>query len=226
VGAIWAVVVAAGAGRRYGGLKQFSMLGGRPVLEWSVEAARTVADEVVLVLPAAQMRDVAWQLGCSRVVEGGPTRAASVRAGLSAVPLDAEIVVVHDAARPLASPQLFSLVIEAVRSGAAGAVPGLALADTVKRVSGGRVLATLDRSELVAVQTPQAFNAKALRRAHASNAEASDDAALLEALGETVVVVPGEARNLKLTEPVDLERLEAWAAPLAQPGTRAAAVEA
>ena len=212
MGGTWAVVVAAGAGRRYGGPKQFALLGGVPVLEWSVRVARSVADEVVLVLPAENVGDGAAAAGCRHVVAGGPTRATSVRAGLSAVPAGVEIVVVHDAARPLATPALFARVVEAVRAGAAGAVPGLPVSDTLKRVGGGgRITATVDRAELVAVQTPQAFRHAVLRRAHASGAEATDDAALLEALGEEVVVVPGEPRNLKLTDPVDLERLEAWA---------------
>jgi len=123
---------------------------------------------------------------------------------------DADVVVVHDAARPLASRELFRAVVEAVVAGADGAIPGLAVADTVKRVRGGRVVETLDRSELVAVQTPQAFRAEALRRAHAGAPEATDDAGLLEALGLSVVVVPGEYRNLKLTSPDDLVTAEKW----------------
>jgi len=138
------------------------------------------------------------------LVTGGPTRAASVRAGLAAVPLPAEVVVVHDAARPLASVELFEAVIGAVREGADGAVPGLAVTDTLKRVDDVRVTATVDRMGLVAVQTPQAFDAAVLRAAHAGTAEATDDAALVEELGGTVVVVAGDPRNLKVTGPADL----------------------
>ena len=121
------------------------------------------------------------------------------------VPASAEIVVVHDAARPLASPTLFAAVIDAVRAGADAAVPGIAVADTLKRVQDGRVVGTVERDGLVAVQTPQAFRAAALSRAHASGADASDDAALVEATGGTVVVVPGDPRNLKVTSPDDLD---------------------
>ena len=128
----------------------------------------------------------------------------SVRAGLAAVPRGAEIVVVHDAARPLASAELFQAVIGAVRDGADGAVPGLAVADTLKRVDDVRVTATVDRVGLVAVQTPQAFESGILRAAHATGADATDDAALVEAIGGTVVVVPGDPRNLKVTGPADL----------------------
>ena len=95
-------------------------------------------------------------------------------------------------------------------AGADGAIPGVAVVDTVKRVRGGRVVETLDRSELVAVQTPQAFRAELLRRAHEGEPEATDDAGLLEALGSRVVVVPGEYHNLKLTSPDDLVIAERW----------------
>ena len=122
-------------------------------------------------------------------------RSDSVRAGLAAISPDAEIVVVHDAARPLASPLLFASVIQAVRDGADGAVPGIAVSDTIKRVDGERVVETLDRASLVAVQTPQAFRADALREAHAAGAIATDDAALVEAVGGTVVVVAASRRT-------------------------------
>jgi 2-C-methyl-D-erythritol 4-phosphate cytidylyltransferase/2-C-methyl-D-erythritol 2,4-cyclodiphosphate synthase len=119
--------------------------------------------------------------------------------------------VVHDAARPLAGPELFRAVIAAVRAGAAGAVCAMPVTDTMKRVQGDTVLGTLDRTGLWAVQTPQAFGAGVLRAAHAGDGEATDDAALVEALGEPVVVVPGLAANLKLTEPQDLARAEVLA---------------
>ena len=183
------------------------MLEGRSVLSWSVEAARGVADVVIAVIPAASLADEGCHGGADHVVAGGTTRSASVRAGLALVPDDAAIVVVHDAARPLASPALFARVVEAVLGGEDGAIPGIALADTVKRVGDGVVTETLDRAALVAVQTPQAFRAAALRRAHAQQSDATDDAALLEALGLRVAVVAGETRNAKLTEPADLEMM-------------------
>src|SRR6184192_813416 len=113
-------------------------------------------------------------------------------------------VVVHDAARPLAPPALFAAVIDAVRAGADAAVPGLPISDTVKRVDGDHVVETIARDELVAVQTPQAFRTDALRAAHTASGEATDDAALVEAAGGSVVVVPGDPRNLKVTTPADL----------------------
>jgi len=137
-------------------------------------------------------------------VAGGATRSDSVRAGLARVPADVEVVVVHDAARPLASDALFASVIEAVRAGADGAVPAIPVADTLKRVAGTRVHETVDRSAIVAVQTPQAFRADRLRAAHTRGDDATDDAALVEAAGGCVLVVTGERTNLKVTEPADL----------------------
>jgi 2-C-methyl-D-erythritol 4-phosphate cytidylyltransferase len=203
---VWAVVVAAGSGRRFGGFKQYERLGSRLVVDWAVAAARTVAAGVVLVAPPARLRS--GDEPVDALVAGGDTRSASVRAGLAAVPEDAEIVVVHDAARPLAPPALFAAAVAAVRGGADGAVPGLPLTDTVKQVREGTVVATLDRAELVAVQTPQAFLAPVLRRAHAGGGDATDDAALVEALGGRVTVVAGDPANVKLTALEDLAAAE------------------
>jgi 2-C-methyl-D-erythritol 4-phosphate cytidylyltransferase len=139
------------------------------------------------------------------VVAGAATRSGSVRAGLAAVPEDVAIVVVHDGARPLAAAALFARTVEAVRQGADAAVPAVPVTDTLRHRSAGPV----DRGELVAVQTPQAFRAAALRRAHASDPEATDDASLVEAAGGKVVVVDGSPVNLKITRPVDLVIAEA-----------------
>ncbi len=206
---VWSIVVAGGSGRRFGRMKQFSALGGRPVLEWAVAACRPCSAGVVLVLPATT--DVVDLHGADAVVTGGATRAESVRCGLAAVPADAEVIVVHDAARPLASPALFDAVLDAVDGGGAdGAVPGIPPSDTIKAVDeSGRVTSTLDRATLVAVQTPQAFRAAVLRRAHEqAPSSATDDAMLVEALGGRVQVVPGEPGNLKITRPGDLEAAE------------------
>lgn len=193
---VWAIVLAAGEGNRFGDRKQFVDLAGRRVVDWSLASARASCDGTVLVLPPGIEDDAG--------VAGGATRSASVRAGLAAVPAGAGIVVVHDAARPLAPPAVWARVIDAVRAGADAAVPVLPVSDTVKRVAGTAVVETLDRRTLVAVQTPQAFRAEALRAAHTSLADATDDAALVEAMGGTVVTVAGDPRNLKLTRPEDL----------------------
>ena len=210
---VWGVVVAGGAGSRFGGAKQFALLGGRPVVEWSVAACREALGHVVLVLPEG-MTDEGF--GADVVVAGGPSRSASVRNGLAAVPPDARVVVVHDAARPLATPRLFVAVVKALdEPGVAGAICAVPVVDTLKRVgraAGGNeaavVVETLDREALVSVQTPQAFLAAVLRRVHAAGGEATDDAALVEATGATVQVVPGDPRNVKVTDPGDLSYLE------------------
>jgi len=202
-----AVIVAAGQGTRFGAQKQFSVLEGETVAARSVRTARTVAESIVLVVPEGYEGDGE---GADVVVVGGATRAASVRRGLELC-RDAHVVVVHDAARPLASALLFRAVLDAVLAGADGAVPGIPVTDTVKRVvanDGATVVAaTVQRDELVTVQTPQAFRREVLERAHADGDEASDDAALVEALGARIVVVEGEPRNVKITHASDLEVL-------------------
>jgi 2-C-methyl-D-erythritol 4-phosphate cytidylyltransferase len=208
---VWAIVVAGGSGSRFGDSipKQFLELGGLRLIDWALAAAGAACDGVIAVLPATHL-DATLAPGVTAVA-GGPTRSASVRAGLAAVPAGAAVIVVHDAARPLADPTLFERVIAAVQAGADGAVPGVPVADTVKRVdpSDGVVLETLDRPALRAIQTPQAFAAAVLRRAHAGEADATDDAALVETVGGRVVVVDGDPANLKITGPDDLERAEA-----------------
>ena len=208
-GAIWAVVVAGGSGQRFGRRKQHALLGGRPVLTWAVQAARPVADGIVVVLPADEVHAAPAVGGADKVVAGGATRSASVRAGLAAVPADATVVLVHDAARPLASTRLFASVAAAVLDGAEAVVPVMPVGDTVKRAQDGRVVSTLDRSDLVLAQTPQGFRADVLRAAHRGEPNATDDSALAEASGAAVVTVPGDADNIKLTDSSDLERAEA-----------------
>ena len=197
----WAIVVAAGTGARFGGAKQFSTVGTERLVDRAVETAARCCDGVVVVLPGGAKWDGP---PVAAAVTGGATRAASVRAGLSKVPSGADIVVVHDAARPLADDALFAAVIGAVADGADGAVPGLTVSDTIKRVDGARVVETVPRDDLVTVQTPQAFRAAILRAAHADDGDGTDDAALVEAAGGTVVVVPGDSANVKVTGPEDL----------------------
>ncbi len=191
--------MAGGTGERFGAPKQYEPLDEhRRVIDLSRQVAEQACDGVVVVVPAA---DAEREHG----VAGGSSRSESVRCGLAAVPATATIICVHDAARPLASAELYGRVVDAVRGGADGAVPGVAVTDTVKVVDGGAVTATLDRATLVAVQTPQAFRAGILRAAHEGNGAATDDAALVEALGGRVVVVSGEPSNRKITEIDDLE---------------------
>ncbi len=186
--------------------QQFARLGRLTVLDRAVAGAREACDGVVVVVAD----DAHWQPPeAVRCALGGATRSDSVRAGLVLVPADADVVVVHDAARPLASRALYRSVIDAVRAGADAAIPALPVIDTVKRVADGRVVATVPRADLVLVQTPQAFRTDALRAAHRGGGIDTDDAALVEAGGGTVAVVPGETRNLKLTVTDDLELAQA-----------------
>jgi 2-C-methyl-D-erythritol 4-phosphate cytidylyltransferase len=209
LGTVWAVIVAAGEGRRFGRQKQFDRLRGRLIVEWSIDAARKCADGVVLVVPAERLEDAAVHGEADVIVIGGATRSASVRAGLAAVPDEAEVILIHDAARPLASAELFCAVVAKVRGGALAVIPGAPVSDTIKVVEGDKVVATLDRSALVSVQTPQGFDAATLRAAHEGAPDATDDAALVEAMGLPVVVIAGEVTNKKITDVADLEFFDA-----------------
>lgn len=200
----WAVVVAGGSGTRFGGPKQFADLAGRSLIDRSLEAAREACAGVVLVVPAGRAGDPEPDWKADGVVPGGTTRSASVRSGLAAVPASAQVIAIHDAARPLARPELWRAVIDAVSAGADAAIPAAPVTDTVKEVGPDGHLVTLDRSRLVAVQTPQAFRAELIRAVHADGGEATDDAALVEAAGGRVALVPGPGDNIKITSPEDL----------------------
>jgi 2-C-methyl-D-erythritol 4-phosphate cytidylyltransferase len=195
------VVVAAGSGSRFGGPKQYERLGRERIIDRSAALARRHG-QVVLVVAANDLDRAREEFddGAVVVTAGGVTRSESVRNGLACVPDDAETIVVHDAARPLASDALYAAVIDAVAAGADAAVPGVPVADTLRRVDGGVV----DRSGLVGVQTPQAFAGAMLRRAHGGHGQATDDATLVEAIGGKVVIVPGETTNFKITTRADL----------------------
>lgn len=210
---VWTVVVAGGSGARFGLAKQYERIGGERMIDRSSAVAAAAGDGVVVVVPSSDVDRERSLIPIATVVAGGSTRSESVRAGLDAVPDGATIVCVHDAARPFASAALYSAVIDAVVDGADGAIPGLPVTDTIKIVDGklaggaSAVVSTPDRATLVAVQTPQAFRAGVLRRAHARRGDATDDAAMVEAAGGRVVVVGGELDNRKITHPEDL----AWA---------------
>lgn len=178
-------------------------------MEWSIDAARSCVDGVVLVVPPERLEDAAVHGEADVIVSGGATRSQSVRNGIRAIPDGVEVIVIHDAARPLASDKLFAAVVAKVKSGSLAVIPGAAVTDTIKRVEGGNVCETLDRSVLVSVQTPQGFDAATLIRAHAGGGEATDDAALVEAMGIDVAVVPGEVMNKKITDVADLVLFEA-----------------
>jgi len=173
--------------------------------------ASDVIDVVVVVAPLVACDEVSELLRPLVpdvvVVAGGAERQDSVRRGLDALPPGVDVVLVHDAARCLTPADVFVSVVSAVRAGASGVIPALPVSDTIKRVVGSTVVETVDRAELVAVQTPQGFSLEALRAAHAAAAPgsaATDDAGMLEALGHRVVTVPGDDRAFKITRPLDL----------------------
>jgi 2-C-methyl-D-erythritol 4-phosphate cytidylyltransferase len=235
---VWAVLAAAGRGERLGRPvdsaagqrpaarpnpdhpKAFAALRGRPLLAESLERLEASGwiESIVVVAPPEWEEPVillAEELGCGKVVAsvaGGETRGESVRIGVGEVGEDAAVIVVHDAARPLVSDEVIERVVTPLSQGWDGAVPGLPVVDTVKRVADdGAVTETLPRRELFVVQTPQAFVADVLRRAVDGDvATASDCASLVEARGGRVLVVPGDPRLLKVTTPEDLALVESW----------------
>jgi 2-C-methyl-D-erythritol 4-phosphate cytidylyltransferase len=215
---VWAVLVAAGRGERMGSdrPKAFANLNGRPLLAESLERldASEWIEALVVVTPEEWEEPtilLAEELGAGKVhsaVPGGATRQESVRHGLEEVPAGAVVVVVHDAARPLLPEDVLERVVTGLGDGWEGAVPGLPLADTVKRVEGGAVAETVDRDGLYVAQTPQGFLAGSLRRAFAGEREATDCAGLVEATGGRVRIVEGDRRLVKVTTPADLDLVE------------------
>ncbi|MGH3991502.1 MAG: 2-C-methyl-D-erythritol 4-phosphate cytidylyltransferase [Pseudonocardiaceae bacterium] len=230
-----ALVPAAGRGVRLaaGMPKAFVPLRGRPLLWHSVQgllAAGCVAQVVVAVgdehrdRARAALADVGERV---RIVAGGAQRSDSVRCALDAVP-DAEVVLVHDAARCLTPVSVIQAVAEAVLAGQQAVVPVLPVVDTIKQVdAAGHVVSTVDRSALRVVQTPQGFTAALLRRAHqASSGPVTDDACLVERIGETVATVPGHPHAFKITTPFDLVIAEAVAVALAAGSIAAGSIAA
>lgn len=210
------ILVAAGLGTRLGATqpKAFVRVAGTTLVEHAVirafEAAET--SQIIIVAPASHLREAGALVSeharvCDiTVVAGGAERTYSVSAGLAALRDDIDVVLVHDAARCLAPAALFDRLVGAVGAGHDAVVPGLLVTDTIKQVDAqGRVVATPERSSLRAIQTPQAFRRELLAAAHASGVEATDDAALVERLGATVLVVDGDALAFKVTTQSDLE---------------------
>ena len=217
---VWAVLAAAGSGERLGAdrPKAFAKLRGRVLLAESLERLERSdwVDSIVIVAPEGWEEPailLAEELSAGKVsacVSGGATRAESVRAGVGEVPEEAAVILVHDAARPFLPEEVVERVLTALGEGWDGAVPGLRVADTIKRTGAdGSIVETLDRDGLVAVQTPQAFVAPILRRAFETPPQnVTDCAALVEAAGGRVGVVEGDARLIKITTPNDLQLVE------------------
>jgi 2-C-methyl-D-erythritol 4-phosphate cytidylyltransferase len=218
---VWAVLAAAGRGERLGSdrPKAFARLAGRPLLAESLERLDNSGwiDAIVIAAPPDWEEPsilVAEEIAATKVssaVTGGESRSESVRLALEEVPAEAAVVLVHDAARPLLSDEVIERVLAPLSEGWDGVVPAVPLADTVKRIEGERVVETLPRDDLVAVQTPQAFLADTLRRAVAGDVStATDCASLVELQGGRVKVVEGDPRLLKVTDADDLALVESW----------------
>jgi 2-C-methyl-D-erythritol 4-phosphate cytidylyltransferase len=189
------IVVAAGSGERFGRPKATVSLDGLPLWQWASNALTEGGCDSVVVV--GDVPDG---------IPGGARRRDSVAAGLAVAPAGTVHVLIHDAARPLASSELVRRVVDALREGSPAVIPGIAVRDTLKRVEGGTVIDTIDRTDLVSVQTPQGFDIETLRVAHRSSDEdATDDAVLVERMGVAVSVVAGEPHNLKVTYPGDLD---------------------
>lgn len=222
-----AIIVAAGSGQRLGSTiaKAFVPLGGESILFYSMRSLAAVPEvtELVVTLPEgddyrAAAREIAKRSAMSKpmkLVRGGNERQDSVRIGLALTSAESEVVAVHDAARPFATADLFRLCIEAAAL-AGGAIAAIAVADTLKQVAGGVIVATRGRAGLYQAQTPQAFRRDLLFRAHemaaANRIAATDDADLVERIGGKVAIVEGSARNIKITTKSDLEVAEAFVA--------------
>ena len=218
---VWAVLAAAGRGERLGSdrPKAFARLGGRPLLAESLERLEESGwiDAIVIAAPPDWEEPsilVAEEIAATKVssaVTGGESRSESVRLALEEVPEEAAVVLVHDAARPLLPEEVIERVLAPLSEGWDGVVPAVPLADTVKRVDGDRVVETLPRDDLVAVQTPQAFLADTLRRAVSGDvSSATDCASLVESQGGRIKVVEGDPRLLKVTDADDLALVESW----------------
>ena len=207
-GYVAAIIAAAGSGLRFGAdiPKALIQLGNRTLIEHAVAAISPAVDQVIVTAPADYINHFQTLLGdAATVVVGGQTRSESVRAGIAAVSTEAKYLLIHDAARPLASTELANQIISELKKGEVAVIPGIAQVDTIKTVdSNGYVIDTPDRSQLRNIQTPQGFEISVLRAAHANNGEGTDDAALVERAGNKVLVINGEERALKITTPSDL----------------------
>lgn len=212
-----AIIVAAGAGKRFGEMKQFAYLRAKPVLEWTLERfeAHEAVEAIVLVLPDEKdMKHYRMRYAkILDIVRGGERRQDSVWQGFRLLNTAApEVVLVHDGARPLVSADLISRIIETARADGA-AVPVLAIEDTIKEVREKRVVGTVDRTFLARAQTPQGFRydvlKKAMDTARRDRFYGTDEAALVERVGLPVTAVAGDQRNIKITTPVDISIAEA-----------------
>lgn len=221
---IVAVIPSAGFGRRMGGEtpKQFLEIQGRSILDWTLsrfEACEAI-DAVILAVPRESVEATQADIGrfpkVARVVAGGKERQDSVWAGLlAAAEFQPEIVVVHDGVRPMITPELIAASVMAARE-KGGAIVAAKVSDTLKKVSDGEIVATVDRANIWAAQTPQSFQYSIIReafdKAYRDGFYGTDEASLVERIGKPVSIVEGSRLNVKVTTPPDLEMIAAWLA--------------
>jgi 2-C-methyl-D-erythritol 4-phosphate cytidylyltransferase len=197
----WGIVLAGGEGRRFGRPKQFQRVAGRRLVDYSVDMIRQVCNGLTLVLP-----DVAWEgPAVDAIAVRGTSRAASVRNGLAAVPQEADEIVIHDAAHPLATADLLRSVLARLREGFDAVAPIKPLTDPLKRVSGGEIVATVPREDVWITQSPAAFRAAAIRAAYDDGGESPEDLILIERRGGRIGTVPGDPWNVHVTTEQDLQ---------------------
>lgn len=214
MGRVFAILPAAGIGRRFGGKKQFSLLNGESVLAWTLKpfVQSGLFAKIVVCLSKEDMGmaradsgDAVW------FIEGGESRAESVHRGFNALDAgDGDIVLIHDAARPCVSVDLIRRVAEATQKNQA-VIPALKVTDTIKEIDGDRIVKTVDREKLAAVQTPQGFSCALLKKVYKrpdAIQRFTDEAALCEDAGVNAVIVAGEKKNIKITDPEDLQLAE------------------
>ena len=217
---LWHIIVAAGTGSRFGGdlPKQYCLLRGRPLLMTTIERLRRATPEAHILLVVSAGMHAFWQELCAQygfespaVVHGGATRFESVSRGIAAVPEDAEVISVHDGARPLIDADTVARTLSALEeSGADGVIPAVAVSDSLRRQGADGSSAIVDRTGIVAVQTPQIFRAASLRRAYALpfSPQFTDDASVMEAAGGRIALAEGNTYNIKVTRPADLRLAE------------------
>ncbi len=212
---MWSIVVAAGSGTRFGADKQLEPLSGRRLIDWSVDLLCDIGPTIVVgpestdpVDYFASTREPSKTImsRVERFVRGGSSRSESVRCGLACVDESATHVLIHDAARPMLSSELLQRVVAALVEGADGVIPVVPVVDTLQTRKGE----TVDRSALVAVQTPQGFERRLLLKAHSAGLDATDDSTLVHLAGGKVVQVEGDPRNIKVTVPDDMRIAETF----------------
>jgi 2-C-methyl-D-erythritol 4-phosphate cytidylyltransferase len=213
-----AIIVAAGAGKRFGAAKQFALLKGKTVLDWSLEKFEEhhAVDSIILVLGRDRPGDeyLAKYPKIAAIAIGGEKRQDSVYAGLSCVDKqETDVIIIHDGVRPLVTEDLIGRIVDGAREKGA-VIPAVPLEDTIKRVEGEKVLRTEERTRLLRIQTPQGFSCSLLQeafaRARKDRFDGTDEAVLVERLGKDVFVIPGDRNNIKITTPEDLKMAEVF----------------